>query len=267
MTNNARAPQHPAPPSRHDVGMWEVRSEWPLAVLAVAFLGGYAWPILQPDLPHWGRLVCRWVAYAAWLAFLADYLVRLWLADNRKRYAARHVIDLVVILLPVLRPLRLLRLVMLLRVMNRRATNALRGRVVVYVVSSTVLVILCAALAVLNAERHRPGANIESFGDALWWATVTMATVGYGDRFPVTAEGRFVGLGVMLAGIALLGVVTASIASWLIERVREVEEDSQAATRHDIAELRDEIRTLHEQLALRIADGGGTGPGFSGPSR
>ncbi len=245
----------PAKPRRHTVAQWEVRSEWPLAALAIAFLGAYAWPILQPALPEWGRLACRWVAYVAWLAFLADYLVRLRLAENRRRYAAVHVLDLLVIALPVLRPLRLLRLVMLLRVMNRRATAALRGRVVVYVVASTLLIILCAALAVLNAERDHAGANIETFGDALWWATVTMATVGYGDRFPVTAEGRCIAVGVMLAGIALLGVVTASIASWLIDRVREVEEDTGAATRRDLAELREEIRALRAQLLQPAADG------------
>jgi voltage-gated potassium channel len=258
MTLDSGAP--PAKPTRPTVAHWEARSEWPLAALAIAFLGAYAWPILQPELPEWGRLGCRWVAFAAWLGFLADYLVRLGLADNRRRYAARHVVDLLVIALPVLRPLRLLRLVMLLRIMNRRATAALRGRVVVYVVASTALIILCAALAVLNAERHHPGSNIETFGDALWWATVTMATVGYGDRFPVTAEGRCIAVGVMLAGIALLGVVTASIASWLIDRVREVEQDAGAATRRDIAELREEIRALRTQLLQPAADGGTAAP-------
>lgn len=78
--------------------------------------------------------------------------------------------------------------------------------------ASTGLVIFCAALTVLDAERGH-GGNIQTFGDALWWAIVTMSTVGYGDKFPVTTEGRFVGVGLMLAGIALLGIVTASVAS------------------------------------------------------
>ena len=75
-----------------------------------------------------------------------------------------------------------------------------------------------------------------------------MSTVGYGDFKPVTTEGRFVAVGLMLAGVALLGVVTASIASWLIDEVREVETETQAATRADLAQLRAEIAALRAQL-------------------
>jgi len=89
----------------------------------------------------------------------------------------------------------------------------------------------------LDAERQTPDANIRNFGDALWWATTTVTTVGYGDHFPVSIEGRFIAAALMIGGIALLGVITASFASWLIERVAEVEEASQAATRRDIEAL------------------------------
>src|SRR6185437_17060771 len=108
-------------------------------------------------------------------------------------------------------------------VLNRRATDSLRGKVAIYVAGATVIVLFCAALAVLDAERRNAHANITTFGDALWWASTTVMTVGYGDRFPVTVAGRFVAVGLMLGGIALLGVVTASIASWLIGRVRDAE--------------------------------------------
>jgi voltage-gated potassium channel len=133
--------------------------------------------------------------------------------------------------------------------MNRYAGDSLRGRVAVYVVGSASLVLLIASLAVLEAERDQPGANIESFGDALWWALTTVTTVGYGDRFPVTTTGRFVSAGLMIAGIALLGVVTATFATWLIERVREVDEHAQVATRRDVARLTEEVAALRRQLA------------------
>ncbi len=230
------------------VQQWESRTEWPLAVAAVAFLVAYAWPVLEPGLSSGWKDLCRVVVYVSWALFALDYVVRLVLAEHRARYAGRHIPDLLVIALPILRPLRLLRLVMLLRVLNRRATNSLRGRVITYVSGATVLIIGSAGLAVLDAERGHPGANIDNYGDALWWAMTTIATVGYGDRYPITGQGRFVAAGLMLAGIALLGVVTASIASWLIEKVREVEVDTQAMTQRDIAELRAEIRALRREL-------------------
>lgn len=77
----------------------------------------------------------------------------------------------------------------------------------------------------------------------------TVTTVGYGDRFPVTTSGRFVAAGLMLAGIALLGIVTASLATWLIDRIRQVEEESEAATRRDVAALTSEVRALRDEIA------------------
>jgi voltage-gated potassium channel len=237
------------------VQQWERRSEWPLAGAAVAFLVAYAWPVLEPGLSSGWKELFRAVVYASWLMFALDYIARLVLAENRARYAGRHIPDLLVIALPILRPLRLLRLVMLLRVLNRRATDSLRGRVITYVSGATVLIIGSAGLAIQDAERGHPGANINSYSDALWWAMTTITTVGYGDRYPVTGQGRFVAAGLMLAGIALLGIVTASLASWLIERVREAEADVQSVTQHEIADLRAEIHTLRQELrAARAAE-------------
>lgn len=88
-------------------------------------------------------------------------------------------------------------------------------------------------LAILDAERNQPNANITTFGDALWWAMTTITTVGYRDRFPVTGAGRFVAAGLMVAGIALLGVVTATVAAWFVQRVTEVQQ-AEAATRAQV---------------------------------
>jgi len=105
-----------------------------------------------------------------------------------------------------------------LSVLNRRATMRLRGRVGIYVAGGASLLAFCAALAVLDAERSSPDANISDFGDAIWWAVTTMTAVGYGDHYPVTAAGRLVAFGLMIGGIALLGTVTATLAGLLAGR-------------------------------------------------
>src|SRR5215213_6376059 len=189
---------------------WERVTEWPLMIAALVFLAAYAVPILNPDLPSWLLDSCRSLSWLTWGIFVVDFAVRLFLAEERLWYVIRHWYDVLVIVLPLLRPLRLLRLIPLLSVLNRRAQTKLRGRVAIYVAGGASLLAFCAALAVLDAERSSPDANITDFGDAIWWAVTTMSTVGYGDHYPVTAVGRLVAFGLMIGGIALLGTVTAA---------------------------------------------------------
>ncbi len=230
---------------------WEDAADWPLTVAALLFLGAYAWPILDPDLAQPWPALCAWLSWVTWGLFGLDYFARLLLSKRTALFVRRNVLDLLVVVLPLLRPLRLLRLVTLLSVLNRYAGSSLRGRVAVYVAASTTLILFVSALAALDAERGVAGANLTSFGEALWWALTTVTTVGYGDHYPVTTSGRFVAGGLMLAGIALLGVVTASFASWLIDRVKDVEEHAQTATRADLATLTAEVRALRAELAAR----------------
>lgn len=79
------------------------------------------------------------------------------------------------------------------------------------------IVFACAAL-VLSFEAHVKGSNIHGFGGALWWALVTVATVGYGDKYPVSAGGRGVAVVLMLVGIGLIGVLTATVASYFVQQ-------------------------------------------------
>ena len=128
--------------------------------------------------------------------------------------------------------------------LNERAAESFHGRVATYVAGSVALVLFISGLAVLDAERGHPDANIIDFGDAVWWAATTVTTVGYGDRFPVTGAGRAMAVGLMLAGIALVGVVTATLASWFVQRVGEAEAQTQA----DVSELAAEVRQLREEV-------------------
>lgn len=231
--------------------LWEDHADWPLTIAALLFLIAYAAPILKPDLVNPLPTICQMVTWAAWALFALDYFARLGLSRDRAAFMRANLLDLAVVVLPLLRPLRLLRLVTLLSVLNRNVGGSMRGRVAVYVGGATSLILFIASLAVLDAERGAKGATITTFGDASWWAFTTVTTVGYGDRYPITGQGRFIACGLMLAGIALLGIVTASLASWLIDKVREVEEHTQAATRADVAALTVEVQALRLELAER----------------
>ncbi|QNE46913.1 two pore domain potassium channel family protein [Glaciihabitans sp. INWT7] len=195
---------------------WKLLTEWPLAGAALLFLVAYACSVIG-DFAGPESTVTDWIMNVVWAMFVVDYVVSLVLARPRGRWFVRHLYELLIVVLPVLRPLRLLRLVTLLAVLHRTAGSALRGRITLYVGGSALLLVFVAGLAVLDAEQNASGSNIRTFGDALWWAFVTITTVGYGDYYPVTLVGRLIAVGLMISGIALIGSVTATFASWFIE--------------------------------------------------
>lgn len=228
---------------------WEKVSEWPLMIASVLFLFAYSLQVLTSNPAAGG--IAQTVVVVTWAIFAIDYVISLALAPKRFSWFIRHLPDLAIVALPALRPLRLLRLVTLLAVLQRVAGNALRGRVVTYVVAASSLLIYMAALAMYDAERSSDEATITSFGDAIWWAFTTITTVGYGDLAPVTATGRIIAVGLMIGGITLLGIITATLASWLVEKVSEQDQAQQAVTVDHIEALRMEIESLRTELAAR----------------
>jgi voltage-gated potassium channel len=226
-------------------------ADWPLTVTALIFLAAYASQVI-------GRIegsAAVWleaVMWATWGIFAVDYVANLWLAADRGNWFIRNLHELLIVALPFFRPLRLLRLVTLLSVLHRTLGDTLRGRVVTYVVGSATMLVFVGALAVLDVEQSAPDAKILTFGDALWWAITTITTVGYGDMYPVTPLGRMVAAALMMSGIAVLGVVTASIASWLVQRVEDTAEaaaEAEEPLRAEMAELVAEIALLRREIA------------------
>jgi voltage-gated potassium channel len=228
---------------------WEDRTSTAMLVAAALFLVAYAWPIIDPGLPRWADLTCRAVNLTVWAIFAADLIYRVVQAEQRGRFLKTNWLDVVTLVLPFLRPLRAMRIVLALNVISRRGGAFARGRVVATVAGSEVVVGVVAALAVLDAERGKPGANIETFGDALWWAATTITTVGYGDRYPTTSGGRLIAVALMASGIALLGVITAAMASWFVAKLSEVQASEQE-TEESVTELAAEIRALRAELRL-----------------
>ncbi|WP_098957752.1 potassium channel family protein [Pseudonocardia sp. N23] len=227
------------------IAAWDRRVDWPLTGLAVVFLAVFTWQVLQRSLSPEMHEALDTVLTVIWAIMGADYVVRIALAHRRLRFVGTHILDLLILVLPVLRPLRALRVVTIIGVLNRQLRDDFRGRVAVYVAGTVTLVGFVSALAVLDAERDAPGATITTFGEALWWTITTISTVGYGARYPVTFEGRLVAGTLMVAGIALLGVVTASIASWFITNLRTT---TAAAAQRTEDELQDTTERLDEVL-------------------
>lgn len=231
--------------------LWRRYTEWPLLAVAIIFLTAYSVQVIA-DIPAREDQALEIIVWAAWALFGVDYLANLVLAKNRSRWFLRNLHELAILLMPFLRPLRLLRLVTLLQVFHRTAGRSLRGRVLTYVLGAAVLLTYVGAVAILDAEKGAEGSNINNFGDALWWAVVTISTVGYGDHFPVTPLGRAVAIALLLGGIAVLGVITASVASWLVEAVStEVSgetEKSEESLRREVANLAEQVQRLTARL-------------------
>lgn len=222
---------------------WERFTDWPLLVLAVLFLGAYAWEVIG-NLQGRAASVTELIMNVVWAAFVADYVARLFLAKPRFKWFITHLFDLLIVALPILRPLRLLRLVTFVKVLGRKAGSTFRGKIALYSVASTALLIFVSALAVLDAERGVSDALITSFPQAIWWAFETITTVGYGDLYPISVTGRVVALCLMTGGVALIGVVTATLASWVVDVVNEKNEQDRAATSAEINELKQQISEL-----------------------
>lgn len=187
----------------------------------------------------------------AWVIFVIDYVVNIALATNRGRYFLTHLHEFLIVLLPALAPLRLLQFIAILAVVYRAANN-LRERVVYYASGSAALLVFVASNTVLDVERDAEGATITSFGNALWWAIVTITTVGYGDFTPVTMLGGLIAAGLMVCGIALLSAGAGTGASWLLDRGRAQDHSAGPARANPATEL-DELTEGVTRLRATIS--------------
>ena len=190
---------------------WEARTTWPLAVIAVISLLVFVITAALDVEPAWQPLL----DWGAWAFFAIDYATRLRLTPSRERrqWVRSHPLDLAAVAVPALRVLRVI------AILARLVVAAQRGaaeRIMVTTVGSALALTIVAAAAVLRAQRASVEANITTFPDAVWWALTTVTTVGYGDHFPTTGEGRLIATLLMVVGIGVVGTVTASVAARIV---------------------------------------------------
>ncbi|MFD6948521.1 MULTISPECIES: ion transporter [unclassified Nocardiopsis] len=227
-------------------------TELPLVAAALIFVAAYAWPILDPGLSQTWRELCEVLIVAVWVVFAADYVTRLYLAPDRWRFVRENLLDLLIVVLPMLRPLQLVRLLTVVSLLHRHMSVSLRGNVLIYTAGITVIMLLMASLSVLRAEQDAPGANITTLTDAFWWSLVTVSTVGYGDLYPVTGTGRLIASFLFVMGIGLLGVITGTLSTWFVQQVEDDsdkrEQKADAHTQEQLRELTEQVRALRAQL-------------------
>lgn len=201
---------------------WERRSRVPLILVGVVFIVTYSLYVLLPDQPSSLRAALLSVLLVVWVIFFADYAVRLAITPrgHRLQFVRHNVVDLLSVIVPVFRAFRVVALLHGIPYFRGRTPTVVRVEVITFAVAYAVLFVYFIALATLEAERGAPDATITSFGDAIWWACVTLTTVGYGDTYPVTIAGRVCAVLLMAGGVAIVGTASALVISYISERVR-----------------------------------------------
>lgn len=231
---------------------------WQLVILALSIYVLVALFVetvfkLSPDISRLLQISDTGICFV----FIADFFARLFRADNKLVFLKWGWIDLVssIPMIDVFRWGRLVRVIRILRILRavrstkllltyffmQRAKSAFASALLI-----SFTLIIFSSIAILNVE-DRPDSNIKGGEDAIWWTVVTITTVGYGDRYPVTPEGRILGALLMTAGVGLFGTFTGYVASWFLgfgQQQKEANEQQSVAARLDrIEKMLDEIRS------------------------
>ena len=212
------------------------------------------------DLPAEVRTLLRRIDDVICIIFLADFGIRFAKAENRLRFLRWGWIDFVssIPAMDVLRWGRLVRIVRILRILRAfRSTRLLinyffRNRALgtfatVALISITLTIF--SSIAMLNFEIV-PESNIKSAMDALWWSFVTITTVGYGDKYPVTPEGRVIAVILMSAGVGLFGTFTGLVASFFIESEQKKEAVEIDTVLAEVRAMREELAALRGEITV-----------------
>ncbi len=232
-----------------NLAAWEDRTSTPMFVASVLYLLAFAAPIMSTRIqePYDGYL--NIIQMILWGLFAADYCVRLYLAPRRLYFITHNLMNLAIVLLPAWRIVSFLAMIHLTANRQYKRLSELGMKLFGY----TAIFIIMFALSIYSVESSEPGAMIRDLPTAYWWTFTTLATVGYGDVYPVTGIGRVIAVVVMLYGVGMVAVATGALASWIIEKIGGREEQEYPATKADVDDLRQEISELRALLAREYA--------------
>ncbi len=206
---------------REALGRLFDKVEFLYMVLGFAYLGIYSVQVLvEPPADIYASL--ELLAEIIFWIFAVDVVLRLIHAGPELLtwkgllgFLKENWLALMALLLPAFRSLRVLRVIVVLRGLEPYL-NTRSSRVGMIVGVTFPLILYTAALSIYEAERYADGSNIQSFGDAVWWSIASVTTVGYGDKFPVTPDGRVIATFLMVIGIGLFSALTALLAAWVM---------------------------------------------------
>jgi voltage-gated potassium channel len=195
---------------------WQKKTALTTLILSLVYTTSFVFPIYWFPVSPSVKAFCEVVNYVTWALFALDYIIQMKLAPDNKAYFRGHIFELILVVVPFFRPLRALRALVFTTQAGIRSKKALIQSLPLVLTGAAVLMIIIMGAAVLDIERSAPGSNIHTPMDALWWGLVTITTIGYGDKFPVTTEGRLVAGILIIFGVAMISTLTATFAAWIL---------------------------------------------------
>ena len=213
----------------------ERATELPMMVLAFVMIPLLVAPLFW-DLSSRAEAVVLALDGFIWALFATDLAIKVAIAPQRLKYVRQHWLDVMIVLVPIVRPLRILRIILYGSRVYRGAVRLAR---VDFLLAYAIGLVLLVATIITFVERGG-NSELDSFSDALWWAVGTVTTVGYGDVVPETQIGRAFAYVLMIGGIGIFGAITANFASILVRR-----DATDSAT---LASLVEQVQLMNEEL-------------------
>ena len=226
------------------IAAYEAKTNTLLSALALVFLFTFSIQVIWPDTnADWYRWMTIF-SNALWALFAVDLLFRFAVTTHKKHFFRRNWLDTLTVVVPQLRALRALRAFTTNGILSK-GKGVFSGGAITSAALGTVIIVWVGSLSVLDVERGAAQAEITSLPDSIWWMFETLTTVGYGDFVPVTWAGRSIAVVVMLVGISMLGMVSASLAATLLKQNKP---DPATEVLTELSELKAMVASLQQQL-------------------